>query len=218
MSVSRLGLYVPGRIWQMAAMAKMARDERRAAGRGGRLLRAQHDRQPRHGLPRGARRRMALIREDIAGKNRAWRDAARRRSHRRPALCRRALPLLLGWARRATGKDLIDVTIPHRAVYLAIVANIVAWLLYGAAFELFVLGVTGSGAGFVRGLRHHLGLVVPGRLSCRHRSGRARCSRGGAGPVAQYVELGVAADGRRHRRQFASLAVGAGGRSWCLCS
>ncbi len=75
-----------------------------------------------------------------------------------------ALPLILGWARRVTGKDLIDVTIPHRAVYLAIVANIVAWLLYGAAFELFVLGMTGSAPGSYAGLRHHLGLVVPGSV------------------------------------------------------
>jgi hypothetical protein len=87
-----------------------------------------------------------------------------------------ALPLILGWARRVTGKDLIDVTIPHRAVYLAIVANIVAWLLYGAAFELFVLGMTGSAPGSYADylsswawsyLAGYLAVIVPGGLGVR---------------------------------------------------
>lgn len=58
-----------------------------------------------------------------------------------------ALPILLDIARRMTGKDLAMGTVPHRAVYLAVAGNIAAWLLYGAAFQLFVRGVTGQATG-----------------------------------------------------------------------
>jgi hypothetical protein len=58
-----------------------------------------------------------------------------------------ALPILLDIARRMTGKDLAMGTVPHRAVYLAIAGNVAAWLLYGAAFQLFVRGVTGQATG-----------------------------------------------------------------------
>jgi hypothetical protein len=44
---------------------------------------------------------------------------------------------------------LIGVTIPHRAVYLAIVLNI-GVAQRGAAFELFILGMTGSAPGSTR--------------------------------------------------------------------
>jgi len=63
-------------------------------------------------------------------------------------VCRfRQIGGLLDVARRMTGKPLAIGTVPHRAVYLAIAGNVVAWLLYGAAFELFVRGVTGEALG-----------------------------------------------------------------------
>jgi hypothetical protein len=61
-------------------------------------------------------------------------------------------------------------------VYWAIGANIVAWLLYGAAFQLFVLGMTGSAPGsfadYVTAfawpyLLGYLALVVPGGIGVR---------------------------------------------------
>ncbi|HEY6827762.1 MAG TPA: hypothetical protein VI259_12970 [Gemmatimonadaceae bacterium] len=58
-----------------------------------------------------------------------------------------ALPILLDIARRMTGKDLAMGTVPHRAVYLAIAGNVAAWMLYGLAFQLFVRGVTGDATG-----------------------------------------------------------------------
>ena len=75
-----------------------------------------------------------------------------------------------------TGGMSLAVTLPHRAVYLAIAGNIVAWLLYGAAFELFVLGVVGpvhaSYAAFVTAwswayVLGYLVIVVPAGIGVR---------------------------------------------------
>ena len=175
MSVSRLGLYVPGRIWQMTAMAKMARDEnvKPVAAVGSSVLNTI------------VNLAMGFLVALVAG----WRSFGRISQGKTGLgvtllvivltgvlLLPSALPLILGWARRATGKELIDVTIPHRAVYLAIVANIVAWLLYGAAFELFVLGMTGTAPGsyadYVSSwawsyLAGYLAVIVPGGLGVR---------------------------------------------------
>jgi len=57
------------------------------------------------------------------------------------------LPLVLDVARRVTGRSLSIALIPRRAVYISIVGNVVAWLMYGVAFELFVTGVTGGHSG-----------------------------------------------------------------------
>ena len=86
------------------------------------------------------------------------------------------LPLLLGLARRFTGRDLAIAAIPHRAIYLSLAGNIIAWLLYGAAFQLFVRGVIGPAPGsyadyvtayawpYVLG---YLVLVAPGGIGVR---------------------------------------------------
>jgi hypothetical protein len=175
MSVSRLGLYVPGRVWQMGAMAKMAHAEQvpPAAAIGSSVLNTI------------VNLAMGFLVALLAG----WRSFARISQGKTGLgltllvivltgvlLLPSALPLILGWARRVTGKDLIDVTLPHRAVYLAIAANIVAWLLYGAAFELFVLGMTGNAPGsyadYVTSwawsyLAGYLAVIVPGGLGFR---------------------------------------------------
>ena len=41
----------------------------------------------------------------------------------------------------------VEATLPGRAVVYALTGNIIAWLLYGAAFQLFVFGLLGSLAG-----------------------------------------------------------------------
>jgi hypothetical protein len=53
------------------------------------------------------------------------------------------LPRLLLLLRRLTGRDLVLGTLPRRAVYHAIVGNVIAWGLYGIAFQCFVCGVLG---------------------------------------------------------------------------
>lgn len=86
------------------------------------------------------------------------------------------LPSLLGLARRFTGRALAVAAIPHRAIYLSLAGNIVAWLLYGAAFQWFVHGIIGSTAGsfadFVTAwawpyVLGYLVLVVPGGIGVR---------------------------------------------------
>ena len=41
----------------------------------------------------------------------------------------------------------VTARLPTRAVFYALLGNIVVWLLYGAAFQLFVRGLLGSAAG-----------------------------------------------------------------------
>ena len=175
MSISRLGVYVPGRVWQIGAMTTMAKlaNVSSAAAAGSAILNTI------------VNIAMGFLVALVAG----WRsfDAI---SHGRTGLgvtllvfvlgavllLPTALPFILDAARKVTGKDVPHVTLPHRAVYLAIVANLVAWLLYGAAFELFVLGMTGNAPGtysdYVTAfawpyLFGYLALIVPGGLGFR---------------------------------------------------
>ena len=48
---------------------------------------------------------------------------------------------------RVTGRDLNIGTLPRVAILVSLVGNIAAWLLYGAAFALFARGVSGSSHG-----------------------------------------------------------------------
>jgi hypothetical protein len=86
------------------------------------------------------------------------------------------LPTLLDLARRATGRDLAIGTLPHRAIYIAIAGNLLAWVLYGAAFQAFTAGVIGHAVGstldyaavyassYVLG---YLALAIPGGIGAR---------------------------------------------------
>ena len=175
MSVSRLGLYVPGRIWQMTAMIGMAQSERvkPAAAVGSSVLNTI----------------VNIATGFLVALATGWRSFGAISQGRTGVgiallvvgmigilLLPSALPLIVDWARRVTGRDLFGATLPHRAVYVAIVANIVAWLLYGAAFELFVLGMTGTAPGsyadYVTAwawsyLAGYLAVIVPGGLGVR---------------------------------------------------
>jgi hypothetical protein len=145
-SISNLGRYVPGKVWQIGAMATLA--ERAGispvAAAGSSILNV---------LVNIATGFLVAL---IAG----WRSFdALSRGYTTVGivlvaavmggvlLLPTALPILLDVARRMTGKSLALGTVPHRAVYLAIAGNVVSWLLYGAAFELFVRGVTGHASG-----------------------------------------------------------------------
>ncbi len=175
MSISRLGLYVPGRIWQITVMAKMAQNAKVSpvAAAGSSVLNTV------------VNIAMGFLVALVAG----WRSFDRL-SHGRTGvgvalvvlalagilLLPFALPIMMRLARRITGRDLADVTLPHRAVYVAIVANIIAWLMYGAAFQLFVRGMTGSAQGsyadYVTAfawpyLVGYLAVVFPGGLGVR---------------------------------------------------
>jgi uncharacterized membrane protein YbhN (UPF0104 family) len=87
-----------------------------------------------------------------------------------------ALPTIMDLARRATGRNLSVANLPHRAIYIAIVGNLVGWALYGVAFQAFTSGVIGQANGssldyvavyassYVLG---YLALAVPGGLGPR---------------------------------------------------
>ncbi|HEY2027321.1 MAG TPA: hypothetical protein VGG78_09945 [Gemmatimonadaceae bacterium] len=144
-SVSNLGRYLPGKIWQIGAMGAMAREVGvspvAASGSavlgtlvnilagfvvaliGGRAL-----------LERSSEGRgtIALLIVALAFAVLAAAPLAVPR-----------LALLVG---RMSGRPL-RATLPARAVLYALAGNIVAWTLYGAAFELFTGGVLGRVAG-----------------------------------------------------------------------
>ncbi|MDB4907947.1 MAG: putative rane protein [Gemmatimonadetes bacterium] len=86
------------------------------------------------------------------------------------------LPHMTGLLSRASGKEISLERLPARAIAYAIAGNVAAWLLYGAAFHLFTLGVLGSAAGatssyiavytasYVLG---YLAFFIPGGLGVR---------------------------------------------------
>lgn len=58
-----------------------------------------------------------------------------------------AMPRVLRLGERVIGRPLPVATLPPRAVLYAIVGNVVSWVLYGLAFEWFVRGLLGVSAG-----------------------------------------------------------------------
>lgn len=58
-----------------------------------------------------------------------------------------ALPHVVALAQRVTGRTLTIGDLPHRAIYVAFVGNVIAWVLYGIAYQLLVAGVLGRAPG-----------------------------------------------------------------------
>lgn len=146
-SVSNLGRFVPGRVAQIGAMAYMARAR---------------------GVSAVAATGSALLNTAIniaAGMLVALAAGGRLLEHLRPGASQVALvlvgvavvglvalPWVLPWAittaARLLRRDIAEVPyMPWSAVWLTAAGNIVAWLLYGFAFQLFTAGVLGTAAG-----------------------------------------------------------------------
>ena len=144
-SVSNLGRYLPGKIWQIGAMGAMARDVgvSPVAASGSAILgtlvnlvagfvvallggRALLERSSNgHGT-------LAIVFVLVAAA--ALLGA--------PAV----LPRLAPWLGRVAGRP-VSARLPTRAVLYALAGNIAAWLVYGAAFRLFMTGLLGGAAG-----------------------------------------------------------------------
>jgi hypothetical protein len=145
-TVSNLGRYIPGKLWQIAAMGVLAQRAGAsavaatgsavlstvvniAAGflvvmvTGWRLLSL-----PDVGGPAGA---VAVILVAVVGLILV------------PWLTPRALRL----AERVIGRPATVGAPPPRAIAYAVVGNVVAWVLYGLAFELLTRGVVGAAPG-----------------------------------------------------------------------
>jgi hypothetical protein len=147
-SVSNLGRYVPGKLWQIGAMGVMA--ERAGvsavAATGSAILNVIVNLIA--GLFVVAVFGWPLLRLQGAshGGGQAWIVFL--------AFCVAAvgllplgLPALLRTLSRLTKRDLNIGTLPPIAILFSLLSNVVAWLLYGAAFALFARGVLGSGQG-----------------------------------------------------------------------
>ena len=177
--VSNLGKYIPGKVWQIAAMGAMA--QRRgvspvaAAGSallvnlanivsgfavvlvtGAGVLRLSH--------PQGARIAVVLVLLVLAGLL--------------------ALPVLMPALARVAGsilrRPLELPRIPPRAIWLATLGTGAAWVIYGVAFQLLALALgaapsaasTGAAPGYVAAytssyLIGYLSLVTPGGIVVR---------------------------------------------------
>lgn len=174
-AISNFGRYLPGKVWGIGAMAAMAQQ----AGVGGVAAAGSAVLNTIVNIVTGAV--VALV----AG----W-SSFDRISHGRTELgvvvvaiaiagmfaLPIALPLMLSIVRRVTGRDIVISNIPRRAFYIALVGNILSWVMYGAAFAVFVRGVLGAAPGtfasyvtayawpYVIG---YLAILAPGGLGVR---------------------------------------------------
>jgi glycosyltransferase 2 family protein len=58
-----------------------------------------------------------------------------------------ALPWILGVVQRVTGRQLALGVLPRSAIYVSLTGNLIAWAMYGLAFQCFARGVTGQFTG-----------------------------------------------------------------------
>ncbi len=144
-SVSNLGKYVPGKIWQIGAMSAMSRDVGVSpiAASGSAILGTLVN--VIAGFVIALLSGRALLEKTRPG----WGalatlivTAAGGALLLAPLIVPRLAPLVA----RLAGRPL-QTTLPMRAVVYSLVGNIIAWLLYGAAFQLLVLGILGTVSG-----------------------------------------------------------------------
>jgi len=201
-TISNLGRYVPGKVWQIGAMGMMAqrRGVSPVAAVGSALLLTLVNVLAGFGVvfATGARVLEAagadrqLIRLGAVGT--ALLALALFAS---PVL----LPHLATLARRMTGRAVQFPPLPARAVWAAAAGNVAAWLLYGLAFRLFATGVVGTATGGWAGytavftgsyLIGYLVLVAPGGLVVREAAMIAGLAALGLATGAEATLLAVA--------------------------
>lgn len=144
-SVSNLARYLPGKIWNIGAMGAMSRElgVSPVAASGSAILSTLVN------LLAG------LVVALVAGRSLLDRASSGQGAIAvlvivvaslslvmAPMLLPRVAPLIARVARRP-----VEATLPARAVVYALAGNLLAWLLYGAAFELFTRGMIGDAAG-----------------------------------------------------------------------
>lgn len=169
-TISNLGRYVPGKVWQMGSMALMAQ-ERGISGVGaagsavivtlintvaGFVVLAATGAGVLHVPPIGTAAIVALGVAILAAP--------------------RLLPLAGDVATRVTGRRIAVGRIPHRAIWIAAAISAISWVLYGFAFRAMAAGVTGHATGapalyiavFTGSyLVGFLALIVPGGVGVR---------------------------------------------------
>lgn len=142
-SISSLGRYVPGRVWQIAAMMTLSRDRgvSPASATGSALLNTL--------LNIGAGLLVALalggrtldqIRPGAAGLAAVAIGLAVLGMLLLPWL----LPGMVRLAARLLRREIAEPRMGAMAIWLTAGGNVVAWVLYGVAFQLFAAGVLGD--------------------------------------------------------------------------
>ena len=145
-SVSNLGRYVPGNIWTIGAMGAMARqlDVSPVAAAGSALLGTLVN--IAVGFVVALVSGHALLLSRIPAPLRTFTVAVILVAAASLILLPFAIPRVAGVASRLTGRP-FQATLPMRAVVYSLIGNVIAWLVYGAAFQLFMAGVLGRSTG-----------------------------------------------------------------------
>ena len=145
-SVSNLARYLPGKIWQIGAMGAMARELNVSpiAASGSALLGTLVN--IIAGFVVALVSGRGLLMQRVPTELQTLTIVAVAVACVGLLLAPLLIPRLAPLATRFTGRA-FETTFPARAVVYAVVGNVLAWLLYGAAFTLFVAGVLGTAAG-----------------------------------------------------------------------
>lgn len=144
-SVSSLGKYVPGKIWQVGAMSAMSRELGISpiAASGSAILGTLVNVLAGFVVALlSGRSLLERTRPGWSGLATIIVVVAGGALMLAPAIVPRLAPLAARLARRP-----LQTTLPARAVVYALLGNVIAWLLYGAAFQLLVVGVLGHATG-----------------------------------------------------------------------
>ncbi|HNV73522.1 MAG: flippase-like domain-containing protein [Gemmatimonadetes bacterium] len=189
--ISNLGRYLPGKVWQIGAMGVMAQEQGVSvvAATGSALVINLVNLLAGFGvvLVTGA--------EFFEARNAALAFGALLLAG--IVLAPRLVPFIGRLAGKVIGRPLDVPTLPDRAVWLAAVGCVVAWLLYGVAFQCFVAGILGQAPGRTSSyiaaftgsyLAGYIALFAPGGIGVREGSlifalGRFGLAQAGAAGV-----------------------------------
>lgn len=140
-SVSNLGRYIPGKVWQMGSMAVMAqqRGVSGVAAAGSALIVTLVNTVAGFVVVLGTGARVLDV------------PAAGVVTIGIVAAGVIALPYVLPWLGRVAGamarREIAIARLPHRAIWIAAAISAVAWIVYGVAFRLLASGVLGRATG-----------------------------------------------------------------------
>ncbi|MEP6494512.1 MAG: lysylphosphatidylglycerol synthase domain-containing protein [bacterium] len=197
--VSNLGKYVPGKVWQILAMGQMAQSINvpPAAAAGSAIVSTV--------VNIGMGFAVAVVTGwsalDVISKGHAALGIVIAVATVGGVLLLPVMiPFAVRLASRITRRPLDLGTLPRRAVYIAIVGNIAAWILYGWSFQLLVHGVLGNTRGSLGdyiaayALSYVIGylvLVVPGGIGTRELVQTTALTAMGLADVKQAAVIAV---------------------------
>jgi uncharacterized membrane protein YbhN (UPF0104 family) len=140
-TISNLGRYVPGKVWQLGTMAVMARQH----GVSGLVAAGSALVVTVVNLVAGLVV-AAVTGADVFGLS-PWAVGAVGVLAAGTLLGPSVLPRVIQLVARATGREVVAPQLPMRAVVVAALSSVAAWVLYGLAFRELAAGVLGSAPG-----------------------------------------------------------------------